>query len=232
MQVHGPGCAVRPGQIRKEGAESHRGINRRADGPRVASAIRGQPSPHDRHTPRGLHKERRPLLDYALRPKRWRPYDQPDRFQTENPGMDPEMVRVLVDEGADVNARAQLHDGRTVFELFIASCYEACNPYGRPRTELMQAWYCSACILVGHGARLDGKGSGVEGDRILTTEDLLLYVFGGDMTPDLKDLSLAYATSRTARGLWPLWGRKLLWDMLQWMFLVFWSPFINAITRR
>lgn len=207
-----------------------------ADGPRATRTIRGEPSPHDRHTSRSLykklHKKGRPLLDYALRPRRVTPLDLPYHLQTENPSVDPEMVRLLVDEGADVNARVHLNDGKTVFELFVVSCYEAWRANNRPSTELMQAWYRSACILVENGARLDGENSSLEDDRVMTTEEMLVVVFGREMTSDLKDLSLAYAASRPAWVLWPLWGRKLLWDMLRWMFLVFWRPLLDAFTRR
>lgn len=204
-------------------------------GARAPRIVNDLPSPHDRHPSRGLYKKGRPLLDYALRPRRVTPLDLPYYLQAEAPSVDPEMVRLLVDEGADVNARVYLNDGTAVFPLFLVSCYEACRMYDRPRNELVQAWYRSACILVENGARLDGTScrlDGPGGGRVMTTEDLLVLVFGRKMTADLKELSLVSAASRPGWGLWALWGRALLWDMLQWISWVFWKLLTPASISR
>ncbi|KAL1849363.1 hypothetical protein Daus18300_013294 [Diaporthe australafricana] len=202
---------------------------------RAPRTIGGQLSPHDRHPSRGLYKKGRPLLDYALRPRRVTPLDLPYYLQTEAPSVDPEMVRLLVDEGAEVNARVHLNDGTALFPLFLVSCYEACRMYDRPRNELVQAWYRSACILVENGARLDGTSGrldGPGGGRVMTTEDLLVLVFGRKMTADLKELSLVSAASRPGWGLWALHGRALLWDILQWISWVFWKLLTPASISR
>lgn len=207
-------------------------LSKKDDKPRLTRTIAGQPAPHERHAPWSLHKRGRPLLDYALRPKRVTPLDLPYHLQTVTSSVDPEMVRLLVDEGADPNARVHLNDGKTVFELFIMSCYEACRTYDRPRNELTQAWYRSACILVEHGARLNGASHSLNGGRVMTTEDMLVVIFGREMTSDLKDLSLAFVASRPGWGLWLLRGHEQLWDILRWIFFVFWGLLTSKSPRR
>lgn len=201
-------------------------------GDRAIRIIGGQPSPHERHPPQSLYKKGRPLLDYALRPRRVTPLDLPYHLQTENPSVDSEMVQLLVDRGAEVNARVFLNDGRTVFELFVISCYEACRAYDRPKTDLMQAWYRSTCILVENGARLDGASYQIDGGRVMTTEDLLVVIFGRGMTSDLQQLSLASLAKRPDLGFWALRKHELIWDMLHWILLLLWEPSISACTSR
>lgn len=178
-------------------------------------------SPHSRHSPRPLHKKGRPLLDYALRPRRVTPLDLPYHLQQEDSGVEPEMVQLLVDEGADVNARVHLNDGMTVFALFMVSCYEASRMHDRLRVELVQRWYRSACILLRNGAKLD-EISFIDNGRPMKTEDLLLTIFGKKKADDLKDLSLAYVTPQPAWVLWALWSYHLVLDVVGWISLGFW----------
>lgn len=179
-------------------------------------------SPHSRHSPRPLHKKGRPLLDYALRPRRVTPLDLPYHLQQEDSGVEPEMVQLLVEEGADVNAKVHLNDGMTVFALFVVSCYEVSRMHDRLRVELVQKWYRSACILLKNGAKLDGIGF-VDNGRAMKTEDLLVVIFGKKKAADLKDLSLAYVPPQPAWVLWAMWGYHLLLDVLGWISLGFWG---------
>lgn len=215
--------AVQCRLVRYVRSELRAALASRKDGDSLGNirTIAGQPAPHERHPPQSLYKKGRPLLDYALRPKRVTPLELPGHLQTENPSVDPEMVRLLVDEGADVNARVHLNDGKTVFELFVVSCHEACRAYKGLNNELVQAWYRSASILVENGAKIDGA-----------TEDLLVAIFGRKLTADLMELSLALVASQPAWGVWPLPGRELLWTMLEWIFLVLRELLIGAFTRR
>lgn len=188
-------------------------------------------SPHSRHSPRTLHKKGRPLLDYALRPRRVTPLDLPYHLRQEDSGVEPEMVQLLVEEGADVNARVFLNDGMTVFALFVVSCYEVSRTHDRLRVELLQKWYRSACILLKNGAKLDGTGF-VDNGRAMKTEDLLVVIFGKKKAADLKDLSLAYVPPQPAWVLWATWGYHLLLDVLVWISLGFWGLLMPPSTDR
>ena len=60
----------------------------------------------------------RPLLDYTLR-RSFHSYSS-ERFRG---AVNPDMVRLLLDHGADPNQEVSTVDGRTVWDLFLGECY-------------------------------------------------------------------------------------------------------------
>lgn len=70
-----------------------------------------------------MEKAGRLLLDYALRPRRVTPIPMPYHLQRDNIRIDIDMVQLLLKHGADLNRKVHLNDGRTIWALFLLSCY-------------------------------------------------------------------------------------------------------------
>ena len=65
-------------------------------------------------------KQGRPLLDYALRPNIVTPTGLPHLVEF----LDFEMIRILLDKGADPNQKVHIYGDVTVWGLFLLACYE------------------------------------------------------------------------------------------------------------
>ena len=93
----------------------------------------------------------RPLLDYALRPKRVTPMPMPYHSQRDDPVIDIAMVEMLLERGLDPNQKVHLNDGRTVWALFLLSCYESKRrDEGSP--SIHAAWYQACELMIRHEA--------------------------------------------------------------------------------
>jgi hypothetical protein len=74
--------------------------------------------------PQLMRKHGRPLLDYALRPRRTTPISMPHHSDRDDPSVDVEMVEMLLAHGADPNEQIHLYDGESVWKLFLISISE------------------------------------------------------------------------------------------------------------
>ncbi len=103
-----------------------------------------------RADPRVMKKQGRPLLDYALRPKRTTPIAMPYHSRRDEASVDVNMVQLLLTHKADPNQEIYLNDGRTVWAQFLLSCYVS----DRKNTSLnlKNAWYHASELLIEHGA--------------------------------------------------------------------------------
>ncbi|GKZ28320.1 hypothetical protein AbraIFM66950_003577 [Aspergillus brasiliensis] len=108
-------------------------------------------------------KRGRPLLDYALRPLRVTTITMPYHSQRDEPSVNVQMIELLLQKGANPNAKVYLNRDRTVWALFLLACYQA-EQEGPVSDSLRNAW-CEACkILIKSGARLDQSlGKDIEG---------------------------------------------------------------------
>ncbi|KAL4876546.1 hypothetical protein BJY04DRAFT_210569 [Aspergillus karnatakaensis] len=98
--------------------------------------------------PRRLHKQGRPLLDYALRPRRSTPISMPYHSVRDDPSLDTNMVELLLKHGADPNQPVYLSDGYSVWALFLISMLET-------HKNLNTAWFQACRLLIHAGARGD-----------------------------------------------------------------------------
>lgn len=67
-------------------------------------------------------KPGRPLLDYALRPERATPVILHYNYPYDMPWIDPDLVGVLLQRGADPNAKIRILGNQTPWLLFLLSC--------------------------------------------------------------------------------------------------------------
>ncbi|GKZ74569.1 hypothetical protein AnigIFM50267_000806 [Aspergillus niger] len=72
-----------------------------------------------------MKKRGRPLLDYALRPLRVTAITMPYHSQRDEPSVNVRMVEILLQKGANPNAKVYLNKDRTVWALFLLACYQA-----------------------------------------------------------------------------------------------------------
>jgi hypothetical protein len=91
----------------------------------------------------------RPLLDYALRPKRVTPAELPYELQHQDTNVDVQIVSSLLSRGSDPNQKIHIYRGQTVWGLFLLSCYVNTD---RVPSHLKDAWYEAAELLIDHGA--------------------------------------------------------------------------------
>ncbi|KAI4860420.1 hypothetical protein F4820DRAFT_436943 [Hypoxylon rubiginosum] len=75
----------------------------------------------------------------------------PYHSDRDDPSVDINMVRLLLEYGGSPNQRVHLNDGRTVWALFLLSMWETIN-YGEGPPGLTRAWYAACELLVQHGA--------------------------------------------------------------------------------
>lgn len=99
-----------------------------------------------------MMKNGRPLLDYALRPKRRTPIIMPYHSRRDEASVDVNMVQLLLKNGADPNQELHLNDGRTVWAQFLLSCQESIHVENIPPT-LKNAWYQASEMLIQHDAQ-------------------------------------------------------------------------------
>lgn len=108
-----------------------------------------------------MDKRGRPLLDYVLRPRRVTPIAMPYHSQRDDPIIDIDMVRLLLEHGADPNQKVYLNEDRSVWVLFLLSCYESALR-DEVSTPLRLVWYRVSELLILNGARL---GAEIDDDR-------------------------------------------------------------------
>lgn len=128
---------------------------------------------------RRLSKSGRPLLDYALRPRRVMPLKMPHHSHREEGNIDLDMVRMLLEKGADPNQAVHLNDSRPVWVLFLVSCHESALR-GEATDASKRAWYTAYELLLDHGARRTKSTFATPSDaeRLPPLRDMLTTIFG------------------------------------------------------
>jgi hypothetical protein len=136
--------------------------------------------------PTNIQKRGRPLLDYALRPRRTTPVIMKYYSQREDPSVDVDMVHLLLEYGADPNQPIYLNGGKTVWELFLISCHESMSYAGGVSASLIEARYLACELLISNGAQynrhLDLRSPG------MTAHSVLEFLFGISKAIRLKEL--------------------------------------------
>lgn len=102
--------------------------------------------------PSNLDKPGRPLLDYALRPRRVTPIELPYHFNREIVGVDEDTIAMLLGRGADPNHKIRIYDGQTPWSLFVLMCYDQSE---EAPLDIKHSWFRVAKRLIEHEARLD-----------------------------------------------------------------------------
>ncbi|KAM0227716.1 hypothetical protein ACHAPO_011284 [Fusarium lateritium] len=104
-------------------------------------------------------KAGRPLLDYALRPRRITPSGLPYHSKRDEPIMDRDMVTLLLESGESPNRKVYSHEGRTVWALFLICCYESVNLVNNrgflPSKATKNEWLVVTRLLISKGAQED-----------------------------------------------------------------------------
>jgi len=160
-----------------------------------------------RSDPRLIEKHGRPLLDYALRPRRVTPIPMPYHSRRDDSSIDMDMVRLLLEHGADPNQKVYLNDGRTVWVLFLLSCYESLQRDG-VSMPLKRVWYRASELLILNGARFDAwiENDGDHLGATLTVPTILETVFGGEEARKLQML-VEEGGVKSSKGPWyAKWG--------------------------
>ena len=134
--------------------------------------------------PNLLHSKRgRPLLDYALRPNLVTPTRLPQLAEF----IDFDMVRLLLDRGANPNEKVSVYGNITVWALFLLLCY------GKKSTKDLQVketWFKAAELMIRKGA-----------DRNLKLETVRREVYKQDSDAESNAvLKTAKYERRVARG--------------------------------
>lgn len=154
-----------------------------------------------------IHKRGRPLLDYALRPRRVTPIRMPYHSERDDPSIDIEMIKLLLTSGATPNQKVYLNDGRTVWALFLISMEETTN-LGEDSPSLKQAWYSACELLIRNGADLNCWLDANAGGTSLTAVSVLEKVFGPDKAAKLSE-EARYAQAQNATA---SWFSRLWWN--------------------
>lgn len=154
-----------------------------------------------------IQKRGRPLLDYALRPRRVTAIRMPYHSERDDPSVDVTMVQLLLDYGASPNQKVHLNDGRTVWALFLLSMWETVN-CGEGSPSLTRAWYAACELLVQRGADIDcwlesipspSPLIGISTPLTLTATSILDKVFGQEKAGRLTD-QMKVAKAQNSRG--------------------------------
>lgn len=152
-------------------------------------------------------KRGRPLLDYALRPRRRTPAELPYRVQYETSNIDNAMVRVLLKHGADSNQQMFIYEGQTGWGLFLRYC---CANIEAP-SHIKAAWSEVIETLLRAGADIHIKVLNWEDSGFLTVDEAIQVIF--DTEPDrkihLQNRMREIAEERKSQT----W---FLWKMLGW----------------
>ncbi|KAK6210810.1 hypothetical protein LQW54_005858 [Pestalotiopsis sp. IQ-011] len=157
--------------------------------------------------PSKMNKHGRPLLDYALRPRRMTPITMPYHSKRVDSSVDLKMIELLLSFGALPNQQVHLNDGRTVWALFLISIYETTN-LGEKYTELEQAWYSACELLIQNGADLDCWLESNTGNTPLTAFNVLRKVFGPEKAAKLRK----EAQSFQAKNVTASWFPRFWWS--------------------
>ncbi|KAH7084087.1 hypothetical protein FB567DRAFT_445409 [Paraphoma chrysanthemicola] len=143
--------------------------------------------------PQLIRKQGRPLLDYALRPRRMTPISMPYHSDRYDPSVNVDMVEMLISHGADPNEAVYAYDDESVWKLFLISIFETTERASvRSIPEnLKTAWYKAAEALVKAGAQSDRNGAFVRkevADKLGGTDFVLDSVFGAPAARKLRDI--------------------------------------------
>ncbi|KAF2795555.1 hypothetical protein K505DRAFT_416360 [Melanomma pulvis-pyrius CBS 109.77] len=141
-----------------------------------------------RENPHIMQKRGRPLLDYALRPRRITPISMPYHSLRDDPSLDVDMVKLLLHNGADPNQPVHLNGARSVWALFLLSMHETHLSGGTGSTyqSLNKAWYQACKELVQAGARSDCLSNSGRDD--LSISSILNRVFGWERAVELQQM--------------------------------------------
>lgn len=90
-------------------------------------------------------KSGRPFLDYALRPNIVTPTRLPQLVEF----IDFDMVRLLLDKGANPNEKVSIYGNITVWALFLLSCYEKKDIKS---SQAKETWFKAAELMIRKGA--------------------------------------------------------------------------------
>lgn len=107
----------------------------------------------DKYGHESLKKQGRPLLDYALRPRRAIGPDFTEDFRADQGKVDIQAVKMLLEHGANPNEKVYLYPGpsgkaQTVWTLFLIYCF---SNRGRVPPGETQAWYRTTELLISSG---------------------------------------------------------------------------------
>lgn len=148
--------------------------------------------------PSVIMKPGRPLLDYALRPKRSTPFAMPYHSRRDESSVDVNMVQLLLKYKTDPNQIIYLNGHRTVWEQFLLSCYESVDQEKTSPT-LKNAWYQTSELLIRHGARYNHW---LVNDREgLNMISILIGVFGEEKADILRRMMEEMETQHQSKGL-------------------------------
>lgn len=96
-----------------------------------------------------MKKSGRPLLDYALRPKRVTPIILPYNVHYDIPLIDLELVKPLLENGAEPNRKIRIYQDRSAWLIFLLSCRKNWDGWSRPTKECV---FSVIQLLLRHGA--------------------------------------------------------------------------------
>lgn len=139
-------------------------------------------------------------MDYALRPRRVAAIRMPYHSDRDDPSVDINMVRLLLEYGGSPNQRVHLNDGRTVWALFLLSMWETIN-YGEGPPGLTRAWYAACELLVQHGADFGCWLEPHPSTRQLTVVSILEKAFGREKAAKLTD-QMRHVQAQNSKGSW------------------------------
>ena len=136
------------------------------------------------------NKRGRPLLDYALRPIVATPTRLPQAVEF----IDFDMVRMLLDKGANPNEKVSIYGNITVGGLFLLSCYEK---ESIKNIQAKETWFKAAEMMIRKGAdkglklettRRETVASGSEGDaaKLKTAKYRRVVTKGGAVEVDVR----------------------------------------------
>ena len=142
-----------------------------------------------------LHaKEGRPFLDYALRPNIVTPTKLPHHVEY----IDFDMVRMLLNKGANPNQSVSIYGNITVWGLFLLSCYERKDTSG---SQSKGTWFQAVETMIRKGAdrklKLESTQRGIPNrgrtakfgravSREITALGILEEIFGASKTNELE----------------------------------------------
>ncbi|KAI9932532.1 hypothetical protein AWENTII_005169 [Aspergillus wentii] len=157
---------------------------------------------------RRLQKAGRPLLDYALRPRRVTAFQMPYHSQRDEPSVDINMVRLLLEHGADPNQKVHVCHGLTVWALFLLSCSSQINRREGLSPSLGGAWYVACEMLIQYGA----KPNCSFGFDDMTVHSTLCKIFGNDKAYKLlAEMQVIQAQRSRSSWLSGWWLPKMQW---------------------